>query len=51
MITASLLYSDNKDLEKIQQIVISTGVANIVRQATSQTGDLVMIAKKKTNNC
>lgn len=48
--TTSLLYSDNKDLKEIQQIVTSTKVANIAKQATGQTKNLVIITKKKTDN-
>ena len=47
MITAPLLYSDNKDLEEIQQIVISTEVANLAKRAVGAKADLALIAKKK----
>lgn len=45
--TAPLLYSGNKDLEKIQQIVISTKAANMAKKATGQIANLLMMAKKK----
>lgn len=45
-----LLHSGNKDLKKIQQIITSTKVANMAKQATSQITDLTMMAKKKTDS-
>lgn len=45
------LYSRDKDLEKIQQIVTSTKTTNIAKQATGQTTmDLSMMIKKKFEN-
>lgn len=43
------LYFVNKDLEKIQQIVIFTKTANRVKQTTSQTIDVSIMTKKKPN--
>ena len=51
MTTVLFLYSSNKDLEEIQQIVTFTKVANIAKQATGKTArDLLMMAKKKFEN-
>lgn len=47
MTIAPLLHLDDKDFEEIQQIVTSIKAANIAKQATGQTTDLLMIAKKK----
>ena len=47
MTTALLLHSGNKNLEEIQQIVISTKAANLAKRAVGATTDLAMIAKKK----
>lgn len=47
MTTAPLLYSGNKDLEEIQQIVTFIKVANLVKQAVGATADLALMAKKK----
>ena len=46
MTTAPLLYSGNKDLEKIKQITISIEVAYMARWIIRATADLTMIAKK-----
>lgn len=45
--TDLLLYSNDKNLEEIQQIVISTGAANLARQIIRATIDLALMAKKK----
>lgn len=42
-----LLYSGNKNLEKIQQIVTSMEAANFAKSIISQTSDLVMMSKKR----
>ena len=47
MTTASLLYSDNKNLEEIQEIVKSSKVANLVKRVVKVTMDLTLLAKKK----
>ena len=47
MTTASLLYSGDKDLEEIQQIVASTEAANLAKRAVGVTEDLALMAKKK----
>ena len=39
MTTALLLYSGDKDLKEIQQIVTSTKAANMAKRATGQTAD------------
>ena len=44
-----LLHFGDKDLEEIQQIVTSTKAINMVKQATGQTADLAMIAKKRSD--
>ena len=49
MTTAPLLHSGDKDLEEIQQIVISTKIANLAKQVTGQTADVAMIAKKRSD--
>lgn len=46
----SLLHLNNNDLKEIQQIVISTKVANIVKGVTGQTANLVIIIKNNYSN-
>ena len=43
--TAPLLYSGNKDVEKIQQIVTFTEVANLAKQVIGATADLALMTK------
>ena len=50
MINAPFLHSNNKDLEEIQQIVISTKADNMAKQATCQIADLAMMVKKRTDS-
>ena len=45
--TTPLLYSGDKNLEEIQQIVTSTKAANRAKQAVEATADLALMAKKK----
>ena len=47
MITALLLYSGNKNLEEIQQIVISTKVTNLAKQVVGVIANFALMAKKK----
>ena len=47
IMTVPLLHFVDKDLEKIQQIVISIKAANIAKQAVGTIADLPLIAKKK----
>lgn len=47
MTTTPLLHFGDQDLEKIQQIVTSTEVANLAKQALGATANLTMMAKKK----
>ena len=47
MTTASLLHSNDKYLEEIQQIVTSTKATNLAKQTVRATADLALIAKKK----
>ena len=47
MTTASLLHSSDKDLNDIQQIVTSTEVANLAKQAMKILTNLAIIAPKK----
>lgn len=51
MTIARLLYFENQDFEEIQQIITFTEAANMAKQATSQTKNLVFIVKKKTDDC
>ena len=46
MTTAPLLYSGNKDLEEIQQIVPSTEAANLAKRAVGAITNLALMAKK-----
>lgn len=41
------LQSGNKDLQEIQQIVMSTKAINLAKQAIGVTTDLAIIVKKK----
>lgn len=41
------LHSRDKDLEEIEQIVISMEVVNLTRRIISQTQDLVIMSKKR----
>ena len=50
MTTTPLLHFGDKDLEEIQQIVISTEAANIVKRAISQAANLSIMAKKRPDN-
>lgn len=50
MTTTLLPYSGDKNLEEIQEIVTSTKIANMTKQATGQIVDLSMIAKKRPDN-
>lgn len=50
MTTALFLYLGNKDLKKIQQRVTSTKVANMVKQVSNQTLNLIIIIKKRLKN-
>ena len=45
--TAPLFHSDDKDVEEIQQIIMSPKVANLAKRTVGATTDLVMMAKKK----
>ena len=47
MTTAPLLHSGDKNLEEIQQIVISTKAANLAKQAVKVIANLALMAKKK----
>lgn len=47
IITAFFLYSGDTNLEKIQQIVTFTEVANLTKQIVGVTAVLALIAKKK----
>lgn len=47
MTIALLLYFDNKDLDKIQQIVTSTKVANFAKYVVRAKANLALMAKKK----
>ena len=47
MIIVSFFYFGNKNFEEIQQIVRSTIVANLAKQAVKTTIDLAIILKKK----
>lgn len=47
MTTTPLLHSGDKDLEEIQQIVISTKVANLAKHVIGATTDLALMAKKR----
>ena len=47
MITAHLLHSDDKDLEEIEQMVISTKAANLAKRAVGAKTNLALIAKMK----
>lgn len=50
MTTAPFLYLGNKDLKKIQQRVTSTKVANMAKQVSDQTLNLIIIIKKRSKN-
>lgn len=45
--TAPLLHSGDKDLKGIEQIIISTEIANLARRVIGQTIDLTRMIKKK----
>lgn len=45
--TAPFFHSDNKNLKKIQQIVMLTKAANLAKQVVEATINLAIIAKKK----
>ena len=47
--TAPLLYSGDKDIVEIQQIVTFTEAANMARQTTGWTTDLAMQMKKSSD--
>ena len=47
MTTAPLLYSGNKDIKEIQQIVTSTKAANLANCAVWAIANLTMMAKRK----
>ena len=47
MTIAPLLYSSNKNLEQIQQIVTSTKLVNLTEQIVGVTTDLALMSKKK----
>lgn len=49
MIIVLFLYLGNKDIEEIQQIVTFTKVANMARQVISQTADLAIQIKKRSD--
>lgn len=44
---AFFLHLDNKDLEKIQQIIISIKEAKMAKQAINQTANLGIMRKKR----
>lgn len=50
MTIAPLFYSGNKHLEEVQQIVTSSQVANLAKQAISITKNQPMMVKKKSYN-
>lgn len=47
MTTVPFLYSGDKDIEEIQQIVTSTKVANLAKRTVGVKANLTMMAKKK----
>lgn len=47
MTIALLLYFDDKDLEKIQQIVTSTKAVNFAKCVVGAKANLALMAKKK----
>lgn len=47
MITTPLLHFSDKDLEEIQQIVISTKVANLIKCVVRTKANLALMAKKR----
>ena len=47
MINTPLLHSGDKDFEEIQQIVISTEVANLAKQTIGTIADLALMTKTK----
>ena len=47
MTTAPLFHFGDKDLDKIQQIVISTEAVNFAKYTVKSIVDLALIAKKK----
>ena len=49
MTTAPLLHLGDKDLEEIQQIVTSTKAANMAKWVTSQTADLAIMTRKRSD--
>lgn len=49
MTIAMLLHLSDKDLEEIQQIVTSTKAAKMAKRATSQTADLSIMVKKRSD--
>ena len=51
MTITPLLYSGNKDLEKIQQIITSIKVANMTRQVISRTEKLAIMRKRRIDSC
>ena len=44
------MHLDDKDLEKIQQIIISIKIANLAKHITDQIADLAMMTKKNQSN-
>lgn len=50
IITMPLLHSSNKNLKKIQLIVISIKATNMAKQAIVQIADLAIMAKKRMNS-
>lgn len=46
MTTTSFLHLSNKELEKIQQIVTSTEIADIAKRVVRAVADLTIMAKK-----
>lgn len=47
IIIAHFFYPNNKNLEEIQLIIISTRMANLVQQTMNITKDWAMMIKKK----
>ena len=47
MTTVPLLHSDDKNLKEMEQIVTSTEVANLVKQAVKVIVDLALMTKTK----
>lgn len=46
MTTALLLYSNDKNIEEIQQIITFTEAVNLAKHVIGQTADMAMIVKK-----